>query len=177
MYHLLVSSTRNYSMNHTQNTNEIQILFLLHKSLDYYVSLHLNFKYSSCFKAMLLKVLILLSLHKCHAQLNEFGIDYYGEQISVEEYENSSICLTYTCFKDAKRFMNSAPHKYIPDPCEDFDDFICGHFYEFEAPNDRYYVTGFNNEIGRQNQHYQKLMLRKKIHKDEPKIFQIMKSY
>ena len=126
---------------------------------------------------MLLKVLILLLLHKSHAQLNEFGIDYYGEQISVEEYENSSICLTYACLKDAKRFMYYAPHKYIPDPCKDFDEFACGHYYEFGAPNDRYEVTGFWNEIHRQYEHYHKLMLKKKILKKEPKIFQIMKSY
>ena len=126
---------------------------------------------------MLLKVLILLLLHKCHAQLLEFGIDYYGEQITVDEYKNSSICLTYACLRDAKRIMYSAPHKYIPDPCENFEEFTCGHFNEFGAPNDRYLVTGFKNEITRQYQHRHKLMLRKKIHKDEPKIFQIMKRY
>ena len=126
---------------------------------------------------MLLKVLILVLLHKCHAQLNEFGIDYYGNQISVQEYENSSICLTYTCFRDAKRIMHSAPHKNIPDPCKDFQEFACGHFYEFGAPNDRYNRIGFKNEIYRQYQHRHKLMLRKKIHKDEPKIFKIIKSY
>ena len=126
---------------------------------------------------MFLKFLILLSLHKCHAQLLEYGIDYYGNQISVEEYENSSICLTYACLKDAKRIMYSAPHKYIPDPCKNFEEFVCGHFFEFGAPNDRYEMIGFWNEIIRQNQHRQKLMLRKKINKDEPKIFQIMKKY
>ena len=126
---------------------------------------------------MLLKVLILLLLRECHTQLNEFGIDYYGNQITVEEYENSTLCLTYACFRDAKRIMNSAPHKYVPDPCKSFEEFACGHFYEFGAPNDRYYKIGFENEIDRQEQHYQKLMLKQKIQKDEPKIFQIMKSY
>ena len=126
---------------------------------------------------MFLKVLILLSLHKCHAQLNEFGIDYYGSQISVEEYENSSICLTYACLRDTKQIMKYVPHNYSPDPCTNITEFICGHFYEFGAPNDRYEYTGFNNEINRQNQHYKKLMLKKRIHKDEPKIFQIIKRY
>ena len=100
---------------------------------------------------MLVKVLILLSLHKCHAQLLEFGIDYYGEQISVDEYKNSSICLTYACLRDAKRIMSYAPHKYIPDPCKNFLEFTCGHFYEFGAPNDRYKKIGFANELLRQS--------------------------
>ena len=126
---------------------------------------------------MLLKVLILLLLRECHAQLLEFGINYYGKQISVKEYENSTLCLTYACFKDAKLIMKYAPHKIMPDPCKDFRKFACGHFDEYGAPNDRYYEIGFENEIIRQNQHYRKLMLKQKIQKDEPKIFQIMKKY
>ena len=126
---------------------------------------------------MLLKVLILVLLHECHAQLNEFGIDYYGNQISVQEYKNSSLCLTYACLRDAKRTMSYAPHKHIIDPCENFEEFACGHFNEFGAPNDRYREVGFWNEIYRQNQHRHKLMLKKKVHKDEPKIFKIVKRY
>ena len=126
---------------------------------------------------MLLKVLILFLLHECHAQLHEFGIDYYGNQINVEEYKNSSICLTYTCLRYTKRMINYAPHKNIPDPCKDFKEFACGHFNEFEAPNDRYKGIGFENEINRQSRPLLKLMLKKKIHKDEPKIFQIIKKH
>ena len=126
---------------------------------------------------MLLKVLILFLLHECHAQLHVFEFDYIGNQISIEEYKNSSLCLTYTCLKDTKRVINSASHKNITDPCKDFQEFACGHFFEFRAPNDRYYRIGFWNELQRQNQHRTKLMLKKRINKNEPKIFQIVKSY
>ena len=126
---------------------------------------------------MLLKVLILFLLHDCHAQLLEFHIDYLGDEISVEEYKNSSLCLSFACLKDAKRIMNIASHKNSSEPSKNFTEFACGHFYEYGAPNDRYIWTGFHNELERQKQHYQKLMLKKKIQKDEPKIFKIMKSY
>ena len=73
--------------------------------------------------------------------------------------------------------INTASHKNISDPCKDFQEFACGHFFEFQAPNDRYYRIGFWNEIDRQNQHLHKLMLKEKIHKDEPKIIKIIKRY
>ena len=130
---------------------------------------------------MLLKVLILFLLHGSHAQLLEFHIDYLGDEISVEEYKNSSLCLSKVCLQDVKQIMSYAPHKNISDlnlDSEDgFETFACGHFNEFKAPNDRYFMIGFRNELERQNQHYKKLMLKKKIHEDEPKIFKIMKSY
>ncbi|CAO1429928.1 unnamed protein product [Diamesa hyperborea] len=78
---------------------------------------------------------------------------------------------------DAKRIIGSASYKNDSGPCVDFEEFACGHFFNFRAPNDRYNYIGFDNEFHRQHEHRLKRILKEKIHDNEPKIFKVMKSY
>ena len=109
--------------------------------------------------------------------LHSFPIKYFGKSFSVEEYKNSSICESRICMRDSKRIIASVSYKDTADPCVNFKEFACGHFYEFKATNDRHSIIGFGNEHLRQHQHRLKRILKLKIHKDDPKIFRIIKSY
>ena len=126
---------------------------------------------------MLLKVLILLLLHESLAQLNVFETEYLGNQLSVEEYKELDICVSKVCMKDAKRFIFHASHKNDTDPCVDFKEFACGHFFDYRASNDRYLTIGYESSLFAQHLDYLKRILRQKIQKDEPKIFKIVKTY
>ena len=126
---------------------------------------------------MLLKLLILLLFQESLAQLNVFEIDYIGNQLSVEEYKKLDICYSPICLSDAKRFMFYSPHKNVTDPCVDFDRFACGHFFDYRATNDRYQQVGHDNNLIAQHYDYMKRVLKKKILKDEPKIFKLVKTY
>ena len=128
---------------------------------------------------MLLKLLILVtvSLNGLECILHSFPVQYIGNSFSVEEYKELNICYSRICLKDAKRYVANVSYRNDSDPCVDFREFACGHFHEFRATNDRHYDIGFRNELERQNQHYLKRILRKKIKKEEPKIIKVLKRY
>lgn len=128
---------------------------------------------------MLLKVLILfiVSLSRIECVLHSFPIDYIGSSLSVEEYKNSDICESRICMMDAKRMIAHASLRNDTDPCVDFQEFACGHFFEFRHTNDRHHSIGMMNEIWRQRHHYTKRILKEKIQEDEPKITKIFKSF
>ena len=126
---------------------------------------------------MLLKVLILLLLHECNAQLNVFEIDYLGNQFSVEEYKKLDVCYSEICMTDSKKIMAQATHKNDSDPCLDFSNFACGHFNAYRPINDRYFTVGFESDLQAQWNDYMRRILKQKIQEDEPKIFKIVKKY
>lgn len=119
---------------------------------------------------MLLKVLFLILLHECHAQLHSFPIDYIGNQFSVAEYKELNICVSRVCQEDATRFISSASHNNNSDPCVNFNDFACGNFDKFQS-------ISFDEDLKREDQHRLKTILNKEIYEGEPKIFKLVQRY
>lgn len=117
-----------------------------------------------------------MSFHRVECIIHSFPVEYIGNTFTVKEYKDLNICNSRVCLRDAKRVIAHASLKSDSNPCNDFCEFACGHFFEFRATNDRHDYIGFENVLERQNQHRLKKILRVKINKEEPKIFKIVKS-
>ena len=126
---------------------------------------------------MLFKVLILFVLHECHGQFQSFPFDYFGKTYTVEEFKKLDVCYSKICLSDAKRIIAYSSIRNDSDECNHFNKFACGQFYEFKPLNERYRTVGFENDLDVQYNYYMKLMLKKKIDKNEPKIFKLLKKY
>lgn len=104
-------------------------------------------------------------------------IKYFGDRISIDEYKKLEVCESKVCLKDANKFVSYLSRDNESDPCEDFNDYACGNFFETYNENNSFYGPSLKNNFI--VQYYQKMrkVLEQKINDDEPKIFKLTKTY
>ena len=127
-------------------------------------------KRSSCFYFSVIFI-ILIKFNYC------FKTQYVGNYLSQEEH-NKNLCLTEICIHDSDRLLYAADHdSNKTDPCFDFKTFVMGEFFKHRVLNERYISLGFFNDMDRFYQEKQRKVFKKKIDKDEPKVFKVMKNF
>lgn len=108
----------------------------------------------------------------------DFSMNYLGNYVSDEEYNNRTLCWTDLCMEDSDRLINAADHdSNKTEPCINFKAFATGEFFKHRVPSNRYRAVGFNLDIVYTHWKRQKKMLLKPITQSDPKMFKVMKSF
>lgn len=110
-----------------------------------------------------------------HFVICDFSIDYLGNSVRDDDYNNQTTCWTEVCMQDSGRLVYSASHDLV-NPCDNFPDFAMGEFLKHRVPSERYAKLGFQNEIDTQYLDKQKRVLQEPIEEDAPAVIKVVKN-
>lgn len=105
----------------------------------------------------------------------DFTIDYLGNSVRDDEFNNQTVCWSKVCMQDSGRLVYSASHDLI-NPCDDFAAFAMGEFLKHRVPSERYAKLGFQNEIDTQFLDKQKRVLQSPTEQNDPPVIRVVKN-
>lgn len=111
----------------------------------------------------------LFNLFTSSLSYGPFPIKFIGNSLSLDAYNNLTFC-------DANSFIEYASYDSI-NPCERFEDFTCGTFYNDRAWNERYEYIGFRRNYELRNDEKRHRVFKKPSEENEGKAVQIVKNF
>ena len=127
---------------------------------------------------MLLVLLVyLLTLTRLSTSYGPYPVQYIGNFLTQEQYDNLTLCDSQLCLDDAQRLLSDASHDN-KDPCKSFTKFSCGTFFEKRAGNERYESVGFKRTYELKNDEKRHRVLKVRINENEDcKAVKIVKNF
>lgn len=122
-------------------------------------------------------VVCLLTLTRLSTSYGPFPVQYIGNILTQEQYDNLTLCDSQLCLDDAQRLINDASHEENADPCKSFVKFTCGTFFEKRAGNERYESVGFKRTYELKNDEKRHRVLKVKINANDGKAVKIVKNF
>lgn len=112
------------------------------------------------------------------ASAAEFELQFIGDSLSNEEAATRDFCTTKYCVGDSQILFYAATQNVSVDPCTDFKEFSVGTLIRYRALHDRYFSIGLLPEVERlHEERLRKLLNSKKVDKNEPRVFKVMKNF
>lgn len=71
-------------------------------------------------------------------KVTTFEQQFLGDYLTDEEYENSEKCTNKLCILDGDELFSAATQNSSIQPCDDFDEFALGTFWNERAVDERY---------------------------------------
>lgn len=106
-----------------------------------------------------------------------FPIKYIGNFLTIEAYENLTLCDSSVCLMDSQRLVDDMSYDTRSNPCEGFKNFSCGTFYQFRAENERYDQIGFRRDYELRNDEKRHKALKAKIQDGDGKAVRVVKNF
>lgn len=110
------------------------------------------------------------------AAYGPFPIQYIGNYLTINQYDNLTLCQSKICLLDSEKLIASASYISNLNPCESFRNFTCGTFYEDRALNERYESIGFQRDLEVRNDEKRHKALKGATRTDDGKAVRIVKN-
>jgi hypothetical protein len=119
---------------------------------------------------------LLFAMIDSSSSYGSFPSKYIGNYLTLEEYNNLTLCDSSICMNDAQRLIVEASYDTSIDPCKNFEKFACGTFYQERARNERYETVGFKKTFELRNDEKRHRALKVPVTKNDGKAVRIVKN-
>ena len=109
-------------------------------------------------------------------EYGNFPIKFIGNYLTINEYENLTLCDTKICLLDAQTLIEDASYNKSIHPCDDFNEFSCGTFLQDRALNERYESIGLERDLELTNDEKMHKVLKQTVNENDGKAVKIVKN-
>ena len=110
-------------------------------------------------------------------EYGNFPIRFIGNYLTIDEYENLTLCDSKICLIDADTLIENASYNKSVLPCDDFNEFCCGTFLQDRALNERYESIGLKRELEVKNDEKMHRVLKQAVNEKDGKAVKIIKNF
>lgn len=125
----------------------------------------------------LLFLAIITRLISASLAYGNIPIKFKGNTLCIQEYEQLDLCTNKWCLEDANRILLEMSYNNSVDPCDNFDEFVCGTFNKERAYNERYNTVGFKTFYKKLIDEKRDRMLRAPITDGDLKVVKVTKNF
>lgn len=125
-------------------------------------------------KLLLCLLLVMVGVSSAYGP---FPVKYIGNYITVDAYNNLTLCDSKICLEDAERLISDASYDPTADPCVSFKNYSCGTFFHERALNERYETIGFRRNYELKNDEKRHKVLKATINENDGKTVKTVKNF